>query len=292
MKFLIIGDLHGAKPKIFVKDFDVIIAPGDFCSDGLRKYMFQALIKRMKTDEDIDWYDFISRQKAKQAIQKSLRDGRKILNFLNSFNKPVYVLPGNWDWTPHETKWKYLQQNHWKKIVGDLKNIKDCHFKNVQFKKLQFVGHGISSGPEKLIVSKRLESEQASLFKAYNKYFKKISTLFMRAKKNKKPVIFLSHNVPYYTKLDKVINKKSPRNGEHCGSILARELILKHKPLVCIGGHMHEHFGKDKIGKTIVINAGFGKNVNTLLEIKNGKITKLQFYLNKKKTKEKHGRYW
>ena len=31
VKFLIIGDLHGNKPKIHFKDFDAIIAHGDFC---------------------------------------------------------------------------------------------------------------------------------------------------------------------------------------------------------------------------------------------------------------------
>ena len=31
---------------------------------------------------------------------------------------------------------------------------------------------------------------------------------------------------------------------------------------------MHEHFGKDKLGKTVVVNAGFGSYVNTILEIK------------------------
>lgn len=30
MKLLIIGDLHGNKPKIHFKDFDAIIAPGIF----------------------------------------------------------------------------------------------------------------------------------------------------------------------------------------------------------------------------------------------------------------------
>ena len=95
--------------------------------------------------------------------------------------------------------------------------------------------------------------------------------------KAKKPIIFLSHNVPYNTSIDKIVNKKSPLNGKHMGSYLARELIIEHKPLVCIGGHMHEHFGKTKLKSTVCINAGFGSNVNTILEIKNNKITELKF---------------
>ena len=38
-KFLIVGDLHGQIPKIREKKFDAIIAPGDFCSDELKKYI-------------------------------------------------------------------------------------------------------------------------------------------------------------------------------------------------------------------------------------------------------------
>jgi len=37
-KLLIIGDLHGMMPKIYFKDFDVIIVPGDICGDkGIRE---------------------------------------------------------------------------------------------------------------------------------------------------------------------------------------------------------------------------------------------------------------
>ena len=48
---------------------------------------------------------------------------------------------------------------------------------------------------------------------------------------------------------------------------------------------MHEHFGKDKIGKTTVINAGFGSYVNVFMEIDKGKIKKLKFYRGKKDNK-------
>src|SRR3990167_4564965 len=100
MKLLIIGDLHGNKPKIHFKDFDAIIAPGDFCSDASRKYIFRNLIKqRDNPDYKIEWWDEIWREKAKEMLEKSLKDGRKILEFLNSFDVPVFLVPGNWDQT-------------------------------------------------------------------------------------------------------------------------------------------------------------------------------------------------
>ena len=33
MKILVLGDLHGEKPKLRIKDFDAIVCFGDVCSD-------------------------------------------------------------------------------------------------------------------------------------------------------------------------------------------------------------------------------------------------------------------
>lgn len=52
-----------------------------------------------------------------------------------------------------------------------------------------------------------------------------------------------------------------------------------YQPLVCIGGHMHEHFTKCKIGKTIAINVGFGPYANVWLELSDNKIKRLEFYM-------------
>ena len=105
----------------------------------------------------------------------------------------------------------------------------------------------------------------------------------MYNKRNKEnPTILLTHNVPYNTKLDKILEKDSFAYGKHYGSVIAKEFCKKYQPLVCIGGHMHDTYGKVKIGKTTAINAGFGGKVNTLLEIRDGKIKKLKFYKGKK----------
>ena len=72
-------------------------------------------------------------------------------------------------------------------------------------------------------------------------------------------------------------NSESPRNGEHCGSIITKELIEEYQPLVCIAGHMHEHFDKYQMGNTVAINSGFGSNVNILMELEGNRIKKLEF---------------
>lgn len=282
MKFLIIGDLHGQTPKIYFRDFDAIIATGDFCSsDEIRKYSFKALRERLQNPESrTKWYDLISKKEAKKIIKKSLYDGRAILEYLNSLNIPVYVVPGNADFTAKkEHGWKFLNQNHYKKLIEGLENIINTHQKTIDAEKNQIIGYGISDGPEypqheedkKSLTAKELKERKIK----YEKSLNKVSSLLRKATK---PVIFLSHNVPFNTPLDLITNKESPRNGWHYGSLVARKIIDKYQPLICIGGHMHEHFGKCKIGKTICINAGFGSNVNVLMELDNNKIVKLEFH--------------
>ena len=65
----------------------------------------------------------------------------------------------------------------------------------------------------------------------------------------KKPIIFLSNNALYKTKLDKINNPKSNVHGKHFGSTIAKNIIKKFQPILCISDHIHEGYGKTKIGK-------------------------------------------
>lgn len=71
MRFLIVGDLHGKKPKIHYKNFDAIIAPGDFCSDELKKEMYKEVIYRLR-GKTIHWYNIVGKKKAILMLKKSL----------------------------------------------------------------------------------------------------------------------------------------------------------------------------------------------------------------------------
>lgn len=281
MKFLIIGDLHGQKPEIYFKGFDAIIAPGDFCSDALRTSMFQALQERLQHPKSkITWWNILGKEQAKAMVQQSLADGRKILEYLNGFDVPVYALPGNWDWTKDGdyNQWNYLKQDYWKKLIAGLKNIHDMHLCFLDIGDYQIIGHGITSGPEypqhkeelERFTKKQLQKKKRS----YEILYHKVDRLFLKATK---PVIFLSHNVPFNTPIDMIADKNSPRYGYHFGSLLAREMIDIHQPLVCVGGHMHEHFTSHQIGKTTAINAGFGSYVNVWMELEGNNIKKLEF---------------
>ncbi len=211
------------------------------------------------------------------------------------FNKPVFIIPGNWDQSYSVSKTEknrgsryqhqkffldaYLSNSTNKFLTKGLKNIKDCQYRLFCFQNINILGYGLSSGPE--FIKERAKSkvnkrELNSLKKGYFKLISKLNKVYSKRNQTQ-PTIFLTHNVPYNTKIDIILDKNSPLNRQHFGSVVAREFCKKHKPLICIGGHMHEHFRKDKLSKTVLVNAGFGSFVNVLLELKGNKITKLKF---------------
>lgn len=300
MKLLVVGDLHGQKPKIRFKDFDAIVCIGDICSDKYKRKLFDKWMKsewNKSKEERLNFDDYVKKilKLKKSDLNKfdrlSLKDGRKIMEFLNSFGKPVFFIPGNWDQSRKKVEEyngkddfrirkniikRLTSRNSNPKLIKNLKNVRDCQLRIRKFNGFNIIGYGISSGPE-FIKNKEIKWN-SKIKKEYLKLFNLLKSKYL--KRNKKlPTIFLSHNVPYDTKLDMVRKKGSPVDGEHYGSVIARDFILKYKPLLCIGGHMHEYFGKTKLGKTTAINAGFGTNVNTLIELdeKKGTIKKITF---------------
>jgi len=285
MKILVIGDLHGQIPKVHFKKFDAVICTGDFCRDkDIWKYIKRQYKKFLKNpyQKRIPWYDEIGRNNARMLIKKSLDAGRTVLKKLNSLGVPVYVIPGNWDLVYEDDEWNYLNKDYYKNyLIKGLKNIKDCHNKIRSMNKYIIIGYGLVNGPE-LLKHRNYKNITKKSYKRNEKRYRKLAQVFDKrfysAKKQKKPIIFLSHNVPFNTQLDKIVNKDSPMNGHHYGSNLARDMILKHKPLLNIGGHMHEHYGTCKLGKTIILNAGFGGEKNTLIELENEKIKSMKFY--------------
>jgi Icc-related predicted phosphoesterase len=311
MKILVIGDLHGRKPRIHFKNFDCIVQIGDVCDDSnvapLYKKYFNILKKNPEFNLGVDEFFIreIGKKKLFQYERESLQKGNEILKYLDKFGKPIFMVAGNWDQSYGPSKIKNLEKSDYNyrkafyewyfgnkinpKLIKGVKNIKDCMYKNFEFFRLNFIGYGLSSGAERSKRRKNLnisKEEFVKLKNSSNKIFQNLSQSY-KMRNKKLPTIFISHNIPYKTKLDVVKNKKSYANKKHLGSWIARKFCEKYQPLICVGGHMHEHFGKDKIRKTIVINAGFGRDANVLIDLdeKNRKIRKITFYKNYKKVK-------
>lgn len=304
MKVLVIGDLHGRKPLIHFKEFDCIVQIGDVCDDSeFRPYINKIfhLLKQGKEVLGIDEFIIskIGKKGFNRMVNESISKGYEILKYLDSFGKPVFFVPGNWDESYGKTKIKNIDKSSYnylkaffdfylhgkanKKLLKGLKNVRDCHFNNYFFKELNFVGYGLSSGPELLSDRKmNLElnkKERAILIEESKKLYGKLKNVY--EKRNKQfSVFFISHNIPFKTRLDVVKNEKSYAHKKHLGSSIARKFCEKCKPLICVGGHIHECAGKDKIGRTLVINPGFGRNANVLVDIDglNRRIRKVEFY--------------
>ncbi|MEA3248724.1 MAG: metallophosphoesterase, partial [Nanoarchaeota archaeon] len=155
MKILIIGDLHGRKPRIRSKDFDCIIQVGDVCSDKEIATYYKKLFRELKKNPEISLnieemiIRDVGKKEFKQMKKRSLKRGRKILEFLNSFGKPVFIVPGNWDESFGKTRIKNMDKKGYSrmkafydkyngngmngKLVKGLKNIRDCQFKLHEF---------------------------------------------------------------------------------------------------------------------------------------------------------------
>jgi Icc-related predicted phosphoesterase len=112
---------------------------------------------------------------------------------------------------------------------------------------------------------------------AYERILKKLDRAYQK-RDEENPTIFLTHNIPYRTKLDTLLDKKSKYYRKHFGSSVARWFCDKYQPLVCIGGHMHEHFGKIRTRKTLVINVGFGAHVNVMIELEGERVKEVLFW--------------
>jgi uncharacterized protein len=62
--------------------------------------------------------------------------------------------------------------------------------------------------------------------------------------------LMVCHTPPYDTRLDRLMN------GRPVGSPAVRHFIETHQPDVALVGHIHEGRGTDRIGRTVVLNAG------------------------------------
>ena len=274
MKMLVIGDFHGKFPeklKREAKKVDLVVSVGDYCPFSLRKEFFKCVYR--KQDKEI--WEFIGKKKVKEKTLKDLKKGESILQELNKLNVPIFTITENLDYTKWEdlydkksrTKWDWLKQDFFSRIVKKFKNIKVFDYSSIKFGGLVFIGIARSTFPGKV------------KSRNYKKYRKKLEKIFKKFKNEK--IIFVSHNVPY-GKLDgiksKEFNQKLKR--KHYGSKLARRLTDKYQPILLLAGHMHENQGRARLGKTIVVNSGAahdGKAAIIEIDEEKGRVKNISF---------------
>lgn len=253
MRIIAISDFDSGFKKSVISKIkkekpDLIISHGDFClGDEIRDIIFSNW--NALKDQDKHWSDFVTKEKAASLLKKSLEQGERVIQSLDSIGVPVFVVYGNHDRADiKKGRSKDYYRRRFDRVVKKYENVSSIEFSSKEFNGVNFVGYGDFLSYmeyENLTLSERLK--QRTFLKKYKKLFK-------RGIRN----VLVTHNVPYNTKLDKIDNPKSPRDGEHVGSKYTRKLIQKFKPLLCISGHMHENQGRINLKKTICVNSGMG----------------------------------
>ena len=256
MKILAIGDFHGKFPKklkerIKKENVDLVVGIGDYSPWTLAKDFFKYCYK---TDKDL--WEVVGKTKYKTSKIKDEAQGKKILEQLNKLPVPVLSVFGNYDHPADDImdmkkprgkkywRWNWERKHYFQKLIKTYKNIHYIDYKSFEFRGLVFIGARGHSSPGKV------------KSKAYKRHRKILDNLFNKNKKSN--VIFVTHIVPYNTKLDKITSKNADKKvkGKHYGSKLMRRVINRWQPILNLSGHFHENPGKDKIKKTIIVNPG------------------------------------
>ena len=268
MRFLVVGDFHGKFPKSISKivrkqNIDAVISNGDYCPFYYRELWFKHSY-RTKTE----LWEVIGKKKMRELLKKDLKSGEDTLRKLNNLKIPIFTVAGNLDYINYsdvsdknyKPKWVWYDQDFFAKLIKKYSNILRFDYKQFNFGGFCFIGAYGQTFPGNV------------KSKSYNKHKKILNNFFFKNKNRR--IIFVSHNVPYNTKLDKIGSHAHVLvRGKHFGSKLIRRTIDKWQPLIHIGGHIHEGRGIQKIGKTICINQGsVHENQGAILEIIKDKV--------------------
>ncbi|MCH7568328.1 MAG: metallophosphoesterase [Nanoarchaeota archaeon] len=262
MRILAIGDFHGKFQKKWVdlikkENIDLVVSNGDYFPFLYRKLWFKHCY-----NTDVEFWEVIGKKKYKEITLREISAGDKVFEKLNNLAVPVITVLGNYeqaksqkDFDVSDVKrprgkayWSWAWQDFLNPLLSKYKNIKRFDYSYYRFGDFVFIGMNGGSFPGNV------------KSKAYKKHRKILERLFRKfSKENKeKRVIFVSHNVPYNTRLDKITDKDAHKKakGKHYGSKLVRRIIDKYQPILHLAGHIDEGVGKQKLGKTLAINCG------------------------------------
>lgn len=267
-KILCIGCFHGKIPgklKQFVKKnkIDLILAHGDFPDFTIfRDIQFKYW---NEIHAGMSFEDVLGKKKLEKMEKFGICQGKKVLRFLNSLGIPIIITHGNHDITE---KYPWQSRRHIKRgdpfteiskdslesTIKNLKNVTLIDYSSKKFRNFSVYGVGC-----KVLTPKAPDDMLTYLYwkNLREKELKKLRQFFTKQKT--KQVILLTHDPPYGTKLDKITWKKSPRYGEHVGTDQVKYFVKKHHPLLWVCGNIHEGRGMMKIGRTVVVNTGYGR---------------------------------
>lgn len=261
MKILVVGDFHGKFPENIKniarsKDIELIISLGDYANaDKIRKIIFKNWINK-------PWYEVVGKKRAKVMSKESFDSGLKILNQLNNLGKPVYLIWGNADFYKERgtTKKSSLIPGFYEDKIKELNNLNLIEKKMISLKEFNMAGFGGYVDSTEYIKNSidKNKKEQKIRFRRYKHDELNLKNLF-KGLKLKNNLIFAIHSPPLKV-FDKVtFYKNSPMYGKHLGWKPYNDVIKKYSPKLVLCGHMHEHQGKQKVGKSLIVSVGHGE---------------------------------
>lgn len=293
MRILAIGDFHGEFPSKFYKiinkeKVDLVISLGDYPPFHYRKLWFKHCYGK-----DVELWEVIGKKKYEKLLKEDLRRAEISLKKLNLVKVPVFTVLGNIDWPSTDDisdseKLKKSMPNYDRKenlsiLLKKYKNIRRFDYSYARFGEYILIGMRGHSAPGKV------------RSKAFRKHKKILDKLFKKFNKENKEgrVIFVSHNIANNTQLDKIsmkslkfalknsgkkLKKKLIERKRHYGSKMARKIINQYHPLIHLGGHIHESWGKEKLGRTTLVNPGAAHEGRaTVIDIEKGKVKEIKF---------------
>ncbi len=299
-KILACGDFHGTFPKKLIniikkEKIDLILCNGDLSGNKEYEKLFFSKVYG-KQDEEIA-------EEVKKRLEfldkKVNAAGLFVVKKLAKLKIPVYCVFGNWDPAPFG---KDITMFHdlkgYKKDTKNFLRQQNDYFRFIDLNGLEledFILVGGTSSTAPVSISKKAISKLLKKWKLSGKKAKKTSNDIIRGylfrqkkydaifsqaleikKKTGKKIIFLTHNVPYKTKLD-IIKRKIEKN-KHYGSYQERLLVEKYEPDLVVAGHIHENQGKDYIGKSLILNVGsVHEGKMCVIDFGNDKIKRLRF---------------
>jgi len=170
----------------------------------------------------------------------SLADARAVLDALRAYNQNLLAVHGNCD-PPG--------------VAGtDVLGDHSLHGRGCERGGIAFIGQGGSLPCPGRTPNEFSEMELADLL-----------ALGYRQVDADLPLVVVAHQPPKDSVGDRIAN------GMHVGSRAVRDFIERHRPLLCVTGHIHESAGTGQIGDTVVMNPGpLSAGNYAVAEIRNG----------------------
>lgn len=199
-----------------------ILVLGDNHGDIENVLIYLDKLASLKFDVVVYYGDFTDVVVPKGFTQEGI--AKLLIEELKTLGKPLVAVPGNND------------------THGIIRLLEDerisIHGKGVIIDKVGFYGYGGAKTPFKTTLEPSEEEMRVGLEKA------------LACVKNTPTKVQVTHCPPYDTRVDMVVS------GSHVGSKIVREFIEEKHPVLSVSGHIHEARGVDRLGETVLINAG------------------------------------